>query len=328
MKKTLFIASLFLATAGWAIELSPASLSAETPLVVQQPAGGAREPFRSTTPPQIELLNPGAEPRQELRLKPAINVTETAVMTLKMDMEMSFGARSLPAVKVPASVFTMETKVTKIDANGDLHSEFAYTNADLVGDTANFPAPVLDSLRSSIKSTIGIKGSFITDNRGFYKGGGIIVPEGTDTKAKQMLQQMSKSLEQLSTPLPAEAVGKGAKWRVISGSDFTGISLNNIATYELTDLQEGTVALNVSIEQQANPQNVTSPQLPAGTTLTLKSLTSRGRGSVAWRLDRLMPFRSTASVSSNSEMSVKNSGSSEESTITTKMDMEMTLESK
>ena len=84
MKKTLFLASLCLATAGWAIELSPASLSAETPLVVQQPAGGAREPLRSTTPPQIELLNPGAEPRQELRLKPAINVTETAVMTLKM----------------------------------------------------------------------------------------------------------------------------------------------------------------------------------------------------------------------------------------------------
>jgi hypothetical protein len=248
-------------------------------------------------------------------------------MTIKMDMKMSFGARSLPAVKVPASVFTMETKVTKIDANGDIHSEFAYTNAELVGDTANFPAPVLDSMRSSIKSTIGIKGSFITDNRGFYKGGGIIVPEGTETKAKQMLQQMSKSLEQLSTPLPAEAVGKGAKWRVISGSDFTGINLNNIATYELTDLQDGTVALNVSIEQQANPQNVTSPQLPAGTTLSLKSLASSGRGSVAWRLDRLMPFRSTASVSSNSEMSVKNAGSSEES-ITMKMDMEMTLESK
>jgi hypothetical protein len=248
-------------------------------------------------------------------------------MTLKMDMKMSFGPRSLPAVKVPASVFTMETKVTKIDANGDIHSEFAYTNAELVGDTANFPAPVLDSMRSSIKSTIGIKGSFITDNRGSYKGGGIIVPEGTETKAKQMLQQMSKSLEQLSTPLPAEAVGKGAKWRVISGSDFTGINLNNIATYELTDLQDGTVALNVSIEQQANPQNVTSPQLPAGTTLTLKSLASSGRGSVAWRLDRLMPFRSTASVSSNSEMSVKNAGTSEEP-ITMKMDMEMTLESK
>jgi hypothetical protein len=327
MKKTLFLASFCLASAGLAIELSPASLSAETPLVVQQPAGGAQEPLRTTKLPQIELLNPGAEPRQELRLKPAINVTETVVMTLKMDLKMSLGARPLPAVKVPASVFTMEAKVTKIEANGDIHSEFAYTNAELVGDTANFPAPVLDSMRSSIKSTIGIKGSFITDNRGFYKGGGIIVPEGTETKAKQMLQQMSKSLEQLSTPLPAEAVGKGAKWRVISGSDFTGLNLNNIATYELTDLQDGTVALNVSIEQQANSQNVTSPQLPAGTTLTLKSLASSGRGSVAWRLDRLMPFRSTASVSSNSEMSVKNAGSSEES-ITMKMDMEMTLESK
>jgi len=327
VKKILFVASLCLASAGWAIELAPAAVIAETQFVAQQPASGAPEPFRSTKPPQIELLSPGAEPRQQLRFKPAIDLKETTVMTLKMDMEISADGRLFPAVKVPAAAVTWETKVTKIDPNGDIHSEFSYTNADIAGDTANVPPALLDSMRSTLKTMVGIKGSFITDNRGFYKGGGFSVPEGTDSKLKQMFQQMSQSLEQLSTPLPAEAVGKGAKWRVISGSDFTGINLNNIATYELTDLQDGTVALNVSIEQQANPQNVTSPQLPAGTTLTLKSLASSGRGSVAWRLDRLMPFRSTASVSSNSEMSVKNAGTSEES-ITMKMDMEMTLESK
>lgn len=328
MKKSLLIASLCLVSGGWAIELSPGAVIAEIPRVVQQPASGAPEPSRSTKPPQIELLNPGAEPRQELRLKPAINVTETTTMTVKMDMEMSLDGRSFPGVKVPPSLLTWEAKVTKIDANGDIHSEFSYTNAELAGDTSNFPPAVLDSMRSSLKSTIGIKGSFITDNRGFNKGGSIIVPESSDTKVKQMIQQMSKSIEQLSTPLPAEAVGKGAKWRVISGSDFTGMNVNNIATYELTDFQDGTVALNVTIEQQANPQTVTSPQLPAGTTLTLKSLASRGRGALAWRLDRLTPFRSTASLSSNSEMSVKNAGSSQESTIATKTEMEMTLESK
>ena len=143
-----------------------------------------------------------------------------------------------------------------------------------------------------------------------------------------MVGQMSKSLEQLASPLPAEAVGKGAKWRVSSSSDFMGMNVNNIATYELAGWQDGVASLNVSIEQQANPQNITSPQLPPGTTLTLKSLASQGRGAATMRLDRLMPFRSTASVSSNSEMSAKNAGSSEELTITTKMVMEMTLESK
>jgi hypothetical protein len=328
MKKTLFLASLCLATAGWAIELSPASLSAETPLVVQQPDRGVSAPAANSKTPQVELLNPGVEPRQQLRLKPAIDVKETTVMTLKVDMEISALGRSSPVAKSPVSVMTFETKVTKIDPNGDIHYEFAYTNADITGDTGNTPPAARDAMRSALKSMVGMKGSFIIDNRGFNKGGNFILPQGADNNLKQMVGQMSKSIEQLASPLPAEAVGKGAKWRVSSSSDFSGMNLNDISTYELASWQDGVASLNVSIEQQANPQNITSPQLPPGTTLTLKSFASQGRGKVTARLDRLMPFRSTVSVSSNSEMSGKNAGSSEELTITTKMAMEMTLESK
>jgi len=329
MKKRLFLASLCLATAGWAIELSPASLSAETPLVVQQqPDRGVSAPAAKSKTPQVELLNPGVEPRQQLRLKPAINVKETAVMTLKMDMEISALGRSSPAAKSPVSVMTFETKVTKIDPNGDIHYEFTYTNADITGDTENTPPAVRDAMASALKSMVGMKGSFILDNRGFHKGGNFILPQGADNNLKQMVGQMSKSLEQLTSPLPAEAVGKGAKWRVSSSFSDYIMNVDVISTYELASWQDGVASLNVSIEQQANPQNITSPQLPPGTTLTLKSFTSQGGGAITKRLDRLNPFRSTASVSSNSEMSAKTAGSSEEVTITTKMVMEMTFESK
>ncbi|MEG4144926.1 hypothetical protein [Microcoleus sp. Pol12B5] len=328
MTKRQFIASLCLVSAGWAIELSPASLSAETPLVVQQPARGLSAPAPSSKTPQVELLNPGVEPRQQLRLKPAINVKEITVMTVKMNMDISASGQSSAAAKIPVSVMTFETKVTKIDSNGDIYYEFAYTNANIVGDTGNTQPAALNAMRSALKNIVGVKGSFIMDNRGFHKGGDIILPAGADNNVKQMVRQMSKSLEQLGSPLPAEAVGKGAKWRVSSSSGFSGMNVNDIATYELASWQDGVVSMNVSIEQQANPQNISSPQLPAGSTLTLKSFSSQGRGKVTGRLDRLIPFRATVSISSNSEMSAKNAGSSEELTITTKMAMEMTLESK
>jgi hypothetical protein len=188
MKKTLFLASLCLATAGWAIELSPASLSAETPLVVQQPDRGVSAPAANSKTPQVELLNPGVEPRQQLRLKPAIDVKETTVMTVKMDMEISASGRSSPAAKIPVSVMTFETKVTKIDPNGDIHYEFAYTNADITGDTGNTPPAARDAMRSTLKSMVGMKGSFIMDNRGFHKGGNFILPEGADNNLKQMVE--------------------------------------------------------------------------------------------------------------------------------------------
>jgi len=328
MKKTLFITSLCLASAGWAIELSPASLSAETPLVVQQPAPGLSAPARNSKTPQVELLNPGVEPRQQLRLKPAIDVKETTVMTVKMDMDISASGQPSAAAKIPVSVMTFETKVTKIAPNGDIYYEFAYTNADIVGDTGNTQPAALNAMRSALKNMVGVKGSFIMDNRGFHKGGDIILPEGADNNVKQMVRQMSNSIEQLASPLPAEAVGKGAKWRVSSSSNFSGINVKDIATYELASWQDGVASMNVSIEQQANPQNITSPQLPPGTTLTLKSFASQGRGTATMRLDRLIPFRSTVSISSNSEMSAKTAGSSQASTIKTKMAMEMTLESK
>lgn len=327
MKKPLFLASLCLVVCGGAIELPPASLRAETPLVAQQPSDISVPPANSK-PPQIELLNPGAEPRQQLRLKPAINVKETTVMTVKMEMGVATADRTLPATKVPTAMMTFETNVTKIDSNGDIYYEFAYTNADLAGDTGNTPPAVLDAMRSALKTLVGVKGSFITDDRGFYKGGNFILPEGGDRNLKQMLLQMSRSLEQLSSPLPAEAVGKGAKWRVVSEPNFMGMNVKNIATYELVGWENNNVSLNINVEQQANPQNVTSPQLPAGATATLKSLASQGQGQVTMRLDRLIPFRSTTSISSNSEMSVKAASLPEEITIKTQMSMEMTLESK
>lgn len=326
MKKTLFVASLCLASAGWAIELSPASLSAEIPRVVQQPASGVPEPSRSPKPPQIELLNPGAEPRQQLRLKPAINVKEAIVITLKIERGTSVNAQSSPAIKLPGAVMTFETKVTKIDANGDIHYEFFCANADIAGDTANFPATTIDAMRSALKKMVGLKGSFIMDNRSFDKGGNFIFPEGVDSQLKQQFQQISK--EQLSLPLPAEAVGKGAKWRVFSASNFTGINVNNIVTYELTGLQDGVVTLNSSIEQQANPQNLTWPQLPAGATLTLKSFVGQGGGKFIIRLDQLQPVRFIMSFNSHSEIVLKNPGNPDELTFKTQMSMEMTLDSK
>jgi hypothetical protein len=361
MKKSLFVASFCFAVLGGAIELLPTSLRAENLsersvdrsaieiapkqtksaaadlkviektaaiVVAQQPNNDLSVPAANSKSPQVELLNPGAEPRQQLRLKPAINVKETTVMTVKMDLGISTPERSFPPAKIPTAVMTFETEVTKIDSNGDIHYQFAYTNADMTGDTGNTPPAALEAMRSALKNIIGVKGSFIADDRGFYKGGNFILPEGGDNNLKQMLQQMSKSLEQLSSPLPAEAVGKGAQWRVVSQPNFMGMNLKNVATYELTDLDSDKVSLNITIEQQANSQNVISPQLPAGATATLKSLAARGQGQVTMQLGKLLPLRSTSSINSNSEMSVKVASSSQEVTIKTQMSMDLILESK
>ena len=328
IKKTLFVASLCLASAGWAIELSPASVSAEIPRIVQQPAGNASAPAANSQPLQTELLNPGVEPRQQLRLKPNLGIKRTTTMTVKTEMGVSVGEKSINPTKVPTMVLTIETQATKIDANGDIHYEFSYANADIGGDTSDLPTAAVDSMRSAVKKLVGLKGNFIMDSRGSNKGGSFTLPKDADNSVKQIVENMSKSLQQLASPLPAEAVGKGAKWRISFPSNVSGMNVNQTAIYELMDLQDGVATLKTSVEQQANPQNLTLPQLPAGSTMAVKSFVSQGQGEVIMRLDQLMPVRSVVSINSNSEMTLKVAGTPGESTIKMKMLMEMNLDSK
>ena len=329
LKKTLFVGSLCLASTGLAIGLSAASIGAKTPLIVQQqPASDLSVPAIDSKPSQVELINLGVEPRQQLRLKPSLGIKQTTTMTVKTEMAVSTAGTSAKVNKVPTIVLTIDTQATKIDANGDIHYEFSYTNVDVAADTPNLPTAALDSMRSAVKKLVGLKGSFIMDSRGGNKGGSFTLPAEADNNLKQMVQNMSKSLQQLGSPLPAEAVGKGAKWRISFPSNAGGMNVNQTAIYELIDLQDGVVTLKTSIEQQANPQNLTLPQLPAGSTMAIKSFVSQGQGEVIMRLDQLMPVRSVVSMNSNSEMTLKMAGNPEELTIKTKLLMDMTLNSK
>ncbi|WP_293338852.1 hypothetical protein [Microcoleus sp. CAWBG58] len=328
MKKILFVASLGLAVCGWAIELSPAPSQTETRIVVQQPAGDVSVPAVNSKPFQTELLSPGVEPRQQLRLKPNLGIKRTTTMTVKTEMGVSVGEKSINPTKVPTMVLTIETQATKIDGNGDIHYEFSYANADIGGDTSGLPTAAVDSMRSAVKKLVGLKGNFIMDSRGSNKGGSFTLPKDADNSVKQIVENMSKSLQQLASPLPAEAVGKGAKWRISFPSNTGGMNVNQTAIYELMDLQDGVATLKTSVEQQANPQNLTLPQLPAGSTMAVKSFMSQGQGEVIMRLDQLMPVRSVVSINSNAEMTFKSAGNPEESTMKTKLSIEMNLDSK
>jgi hypothetical protein len=328
IRKTLFVASLCLASAGWAIELSPASVSAETRIVAQQPAGDVSTPATNSKPLQTELLSPGVEPRQELRLKPNLGIKRTTTMTVKTEMGVSVGEQSINPTKVPTMVLTIDTQATKIDANGDIHYEFSYVNADVGGDTSNLPTAAVDSMRSAVKKLVGLKGNFIMDSRGSNKGGSFTLPKDADNNMKQIVENMSKSLQQLASPLPAEAVGKGAKWRISFPSNVSGMNVNQTAIYELMDLQDGVATLKTSVAQQANPQNLTLPQLPAGSTMAIKSFVSQGQGEVIMRLDELMPVRSVVSINSDSEMTLKIAGNPRESAVKMKLSIQMNLDSK
>ncbi len=231
----------------------------------------------------------------------------------------------MPKVKLPESVMTIEMVVTKVDANGDIHYQFSYSDADVVGDTT-VPPNVIEAMRSQIRKIVGINGSCIVDNRGQTKAYNLVLPERLDQNTKQRLEQMSNSLNQLYSPVPQQAVGIGAKWRLSSSPNLGGINLTQVTTYQLISLQNNVATLDAITEQHAGPQNLTRPGLPTGSTLTLKSLDSQGQGQITMGLNRLLPIRSNVSMHSNTEVNTRHAG--QVATIGTKLFMELALQSK
>lgn len=311
--KKLFVSSVCLLIAGWGLKLLPVSVKAETPSVVKQ-SNISTKIALDVVPPQVELLNAGAEPRQQLRFKPAVNSRETTDITINMNiLAISVNGKSLPNVQMPTITLKMETVITQVDSNGDIHYQFSYTNADVVTDSTT-PPQLVATLRPQLKKIVGLRGSGIVDNRGQIKAYNLVFPETLDQSTKQLLKQMSNSVEQTSAPVPEQPVGIGAEWRVSSSPNQSQISFTQLSTYQLVGLQNHVATIRFTQEQHATAPNS-----------TLKLLDSQGQGQVTADLNRLMALDSTTSVRSNSENST-NSGN-QTSTVNTQLLTEIVLKS-
>jgi hypothetical protein len=319
MKRIVVVGSLLALTIGLGTKPFISEVAAKPNTIAQTTKPTA-------TPPKVELLTPGAQPQQPLRFKPIVNQKETATLTLNMDMKMSFGGNSIPS-KLPSTLMKMEAVVTKIDANGDIHYNFRYTDVDVTGN-ATLPPAVLNQVREQMKRMVGLSGSFVVNDRGQTKSGNFVIPPGVDSRTRQMLDQMSRSLEQFATPLPDAAVGVGAQWQVAMPMTLNGMTLNQTANYELVNLKDGIATLKIGVVQQADPQKLTTAGMPKGVEMTLRSLNSTGQGQMVIRLDRLLPTDSNLSITTNAQMQSTNPRSSQLMTINTETQMEMTFASK
>lgn len=324
MKRALFTGSLLFLTGA---SLQPLA----TPVVAQasqnqSPVLIAQRATAST--PQVALLSAGAQPRQQIRLKPTVNSRQAATMTMNMNVAVTGpNGQALPATKLPSVVMGMETVVSRIDPNGDIHYRFRYTDANVSGDSS-LPPAAQTQLRSQLQKLKGLSGSFVIDNRGRAKSSNLTIPTTVDATTKQMLQQMSQSLQQFASPFPDAPIGPGAKWRVtypvISAG---GIRSSMVANYELTALNGNTATLDFTVEQRAPAQKLNQPGMPRGVSLNLKSLGSRGRGQLTMQLDRLLPISSAMSLRSLTHMQTQTAAGSQPIDINTDSTVEVVLES-
>jgi Family of unknown function (DUF6263) len=252
--------------------------------VLGDSVAGARKVQSST--PEIEVLDAGSEPREALRLAPAVGSSERSAMTVRFTIEQS-GA-SDATLKAPPIRVRMEATLQDINANGDLHATFSYPSFDVLkGNGAS--AKQRRSLQQSLAGLTGVTGELTLTTRGALVDSNLDIPPGLDPNTEQLLGQLRDQFRDVTVPLPEPEVGVGARWRATTQLTLNGIEARQVYEYRLKKRTGTTLELDVRGTQTAKRQTVDTP---GGATLRVKSYKTTYRGTTVADLTGLLPVSS------------------------------------
>jgi len=269
---------------------------------------------------QVKLLEAGSEPRQALRYKFKAGRKDKLVMDMKMTMAMS-GAFNQPEMVLPVARTTMEINSVSVSNEGDLRYEFKVTDAT-VPDKESANPMMVQTMETELKKTVGMSGWAVVTPRGFTKDAEISVPAGASQQLKQLVDNLRQQVKQLSSPLPEEPVGVGAKWNVIMPLNTDALKLTQTAEYKLTNFEGNKGKLKIQVAQHAKKQKMNLPNLPPGSSATLKSLKTEASGNAEFDLTQPVP-KSDMKLATKMDMQVNAQGQSQNIITDMKIDIKI-----
>ncbi len=276
----------------------------------------AAQTASSTGSIKIKVLDTGKGKKRALRYKLTANRSELARMRMTMEMKMEMAGTALPEQALPGMEFGMKFTVGKMVNDHEARYGFEITSTNAT-QRPGVAEPVLVAVRKALKGVQGLTGSAIVDTRGANRDVKLDTSK-VSAEAQQMMQGMQQGLEQLAVPLPAEAVGKGARWEATQNLEQNGMKLVQTTTFELVSLDGNKGKLKVSIRQRAPRQKITSN----GISFDLASHQGSGVGTVDFDLSRLTP-NSKVKMNATSVMEMAAGGKTQAITVELGMTMEL-----
>ena len=273
---------------------------------------------------KIKLLEAGGEPRRALRLHPKAGDKQTMDMTMLMGIDMQFGQMPAQNMKLPPINMSMETTVKDVSADGEISYDMVITEAG-IAESSEVTPQVADAMRSAFAGIKGLSGTGKLSNRGVDEGMTIKAGPNANPQMRQVMDQMKDSFSRMSSPLPEEPVGPGARWEVTTPIKSQGITLLQTATYTLTSLEDEHLSLDTTFSQSAANQKVESPSAP-GVKVELVKMEGKGSGNRTSDLTRILPLSGKGTLKSDMLMSMPMGD--QKQNMSMKMDMEITLTGK
>ncbi len=245
--------------------------------------------------PKVTLLKAGEGKKVKLRFAPKKGAEQTATFRMQVTLGMRMGGQRLPSNPAPATRVTMKTKVTDVAKNGDITYDFEFTAFDAEPAAGGDPQ-MTASIDKAVSELVGTKGTGKISSTGYNLGLTLELPPTASAEARQTMAGMQQTMEQMSSPVPTEAIGKGAQWRVDTLTDHMGIKINQSMTYTVKAIRGSVVDLGVDVKQSAASAEASLPGLGPGMNATIESMTSQGFGTLTLDTARVLPSRSDMNI--------------------------------
>ena len=287
---------------------SVAVLAFAVPAFAQTPAPAAAAPI---TRIDVKVLSTGTGPKRPLRYTVAPGTKDRIDMTMQMGVSVEMPGMGAQEMAGPAMKMGIDVDVASVAPNGDIN--FTQKISEATMDGPGMPAGMLDSIK-------GLAIAMVVDSRGLVKTMNIDDSKLGDPALKQVLA--SAGLDRLSTPLPEEPVGLGAKWQVSQSLETQGIKLDQLSEFEVVAMDDKSATLALTLTQTAPPQTVSPPGMPAGVEASIAGMNGTGTGKLVLTPGTLV-MTGDMNVKSNITMDINMQGQSQR--MTTSTDMKMSI---
>jgi len=238
-------------------------------------------------PPTVELLDPGKPPHKALRTTFEAGAKQTLRVESNWTLETVYGPLIRTKAVMPSIVYKLETEV-KEARDGDTRFDFRITEVTTKPSKAVKPAQA-EGVKKAADSLRGLTGSFSISARGIVEEFAIDAPSNASLFLSDMIDQIKQAIRLSSLPLPAEPVGKGAKWTATQVVEQRTAKIRHTSTFELVSVKGERVRATSTHAAETPKQTLKLPGSRSDAPLELHELDFFGDSKGAWRLNKLGP---------------------------------------
>ena len=288
----------------------------------QEPSGS--KPAPAAPKEQTKLIEPGAEPRQELRLHPKAGDKQTASITLKSTVDTSMAGMPGQQVKAPTMKISYEATVKSVADNGDIGYEVLIKDAGVPDETGALPQ-VVEPLKAALSGMQGLSGTGTVTSRGQSKGFDFKFPANASPTTRALVDQLKDAFVNITVSLPTEALGAGAKWERNEALKSQGATIDQTSDYELAPAEGEHMVIKSTVTQSAANQKVEVPAMQ-GMKLKLVKFTGKGTVTTTFGLGQLLPAEKVSELHTEQNLNMDAGGQPQALAI--KTDMNLRIEAK